>query len=589
MAKIFPIPQNEQYFNKTYASSLTAAGTLLEFYRDVKDGAPGLTMTQNALLTPEEYTLEIDDGGIAIAYATEEGKYRAITSLYMLVKTDGNALPCCKISDKPQFARRGYMLDISRCKMQKPETIKTLIDMLSLLKYNEFQLYMESFCFKYSAYPKYTEDFDCLTAEDIRELDAYCRERFIDLVPNQNCFGHMSHWLGQPEFSHLELTDGETKSSTLNPLLPESFEFVTNLFDSLLPHFSSKYVNVGMDEAYGLGKFQIAHLPKDEVFMDWLARVNDLTTKKYGKTPMFWSDMILNYENAYTQIPENAIALEWGYELIQSQVMAEHCMAYQRKGIKYYVCPSCNTHFSFTGRFDVTSFNLRTAGEVGRKYGAIGYLVTDWGMPGGGCPDFGVWGFLPGALAGQYAWNVGAEQNGETFKADYIRGAQAFLNQYIFGGKNIAEYLYRAANYYLLEPERVHVGTMCGEISQYPLDVTAYYTFFDLKNTPYDFYFDNIIGYMSKIIADLEEIDYDPTYKREMILNCKMVVLCADLCKVRIHQAVTAEHKDELIAMIDEIAPEFRELWCNRNYEKGVEVYLGVIARMKAQLPDFVK
>ena len=66
-----------------------------------------------------------------------------------------------------------------------------MIDFLAALKYNEFQLYMEGDCFKYAAYPKETADFDCLTPEDIEELDAYCRQRFIDLVPNQNSFGHM--------------------------------------------------------------------------------------------------------------------------------------------------------------------------------------------------------------------------------------------------------------------------------------------------------------------------------------------------------------------------------------------------------------
>ena len=34
--------------------------------------------------------------------------------------------------------------------------------------------------FKYAAYPKETADFDCLAPEDIRELDQYCRDRFID-------------------------------------------------------------------------------------------------------------------------------------------------------------------------------------------------------------------------------------------------------------------------------------------------------------------------------------------------------------------------------------------------------------------------
>lgn len=71
-------------------------------------------------------------------------------------------------------------------------------------------------------------------------------------------FGHMYTWLKKPKFHHLGLFEKEDEvPSTLNPLLPESFEFVCNLYASLLPHFSSDYVNIGLDEAFGLGRYQI--------------------------------------------------------------------------------------------------------------------------------------------------------------------------------------------------------------------------------------------------------------------------------------------------------------------------------------------
>ena len=93
-----------------------------------------------------------------------------------------------------------------------------------------------------------------------------------------------------------------------------------------------------------------------------------------------------------------------------------------------------------------------------------------------------VWSLVPAALCGQYGWNTGARQDGETFKADFIRAAEVYVNEHIFDGVPVARLLYRLANYYLLEPERVHVGTMCGELFTRPFHETGYFWFFDLKD-----------------------------------------------------------------------------------------------------------
>ena len=69
-----------------------------------------------------------------------------------------------------------------------------MVDILSDLKYNQLQLYMESFVYEYKNFPEYTKDTDPLTQAEIRELDAHCKERFMLLVPNQNSFGHMAAW-----------------------------------------------------------------------------------------------------------------------------------------------------------------------------------------------------------------------------------------------------------------------------------------------------------------------------------------------------------------------------------------------------------
>ena len=585
---LYPQPRKMELQNGQYAVKCAYEGIdLAAFFKVIRNGNEDVTVSSAPLMEKEEYKLVVCESGVSISSSTDEGLFRAATTLHQLIRRTKGALPCLVIEDKPEIARRGYMLDISRGRMPNVQSIKSMIDFLVSLKYNEFQLYMEGDCFKYAAYPKETESFDCLTPADIEELDAYCRERFMDLVPNQNSFGHMYTWLKKPDFHHLGLFEDENETpSTLNPLLPESFEFMCNLYKSLLPHFSSEYVNIGLDEAYGLGRYQIEEYckerGKDVVFMEWLNKLNDHIKETYGKRVMFWADMIYNYPQSYHMVPKDAVALEWGYELIQSQRMTDHCIAYRDAGVRYYVCPSCNTHGALTGRMDVTTFNIRTCAELAVEYGAEGLLLTDWGD--GGHPQFGVWSMVPCALAGQYGWNTGKKQDGESFKAEFIRGAEAFVDEEMFGGAKVSNLLYRMCNYYLLEPERVHVCTMSAKHLTLPISETKYAHLFDLKDSYDDFYFDNVIDYVRRVLADIETVEFDERMKREIRINSQMVILGSEICKIKLNPAPTAEKVDELVAMIDAIRAEYVELWNFRNYEKGIEKFLTHIDSRRAEL-----
>ncbi|MBQ7119694.1 MAG: family 20 glycosylhydrolase [Oscillospiraceae bacterium] len=590
---IFPRPAKQELLSGTYALKEDyTTFELVSFYNAIKDGKCEISYAKNALLSNEEYYLSVNDNGIELTAACDCGLFRGATSLLQLIKKHRGIIPCLYIEDKPEISRRGYMLDISRCRMPKLETYKKLIDFLSSLKYNELQIYMEGDCFKYSAYPKYTEDFDCLTASDIKELEVYCRERFIDLVPNQNSFGHLAIWLNKEEFSHLEIRNETTKTGTINPLLPESFEFIGNLYESLLPVFDSEYVNIGLDEAGGLGKFQVEEYCRKNgrgtLFMEWLNKLAALVKEKYGKKVMFWADMIYKYPELYNLIPRDSVIMEWGYELIQSQMMTDHAMTFRDAGLNYYVCPSCNTHKSFVGRMDVTTFNIRTSAEIATKYGAKGILLTDWGC-GEGHPHFGVWSYVPIALCGQYGWNTGAEQDGETFKADFIRNSEDYVDEFFFGGVKVARFMYRMANYYLLEPERVHVGTMCGAMFQYPITQTNYAYLYDMADSGDAFYFDNVIGYVEKILPDIEKLDFDEQHKREIILNSKMIILAAEMNKLRIGVSLREERVRELLTLSEYIEKEYYDLWCRRNYEKGVELFLSFVADRKKDLQNLLK
>ena len=585
---IFPKPQYVEQKEGVYRMKTQLQScTLPEFFAQIKMGCTDVRCVNAPLMGKEEYELCVDEQGVCISSACDEGLFRAATTLRQLLRRGKGEIACMLVKDKPEIARRGYMIDISRGRKPRVETITMMIDFMAELKYNEFQLYMEGDCFKYAAYPAETADFDCLTPEDIRELDAYCKARFIDLVPNQNSFGHMYTWLKKPAFHHLGLFEREDEvPSTLNPLLEESYEFVCNLYASLLPHFSSEFVNIGLDEAYGLGRYQIEEYcrekGKDVVFMEWLNKLNDHIRDMYGKKVMFWADMIYNYPQSYHMVPKDAIALEWGYELIQSQRMTAHCIAYRDAGVRYYLCPSVNTHGSLTSRMDVTTFNIRTCAELAVEYGAEGLLLTDWGD--GGHPQSWIWSAAPMALCGQYGWNTGAKQDGETFKADFIRNAEVITDEFFFDGAPVSRLMYRMANYYLLEPERVHVCTMCAKQLTLPLSETKYAHLFDMKDSGDDFYFDNVIDYVRRVQADIEKHQFDALLQREIRLTAQMIELGAEICKVKLHPAQSLDRVDDLVAMIDRILPEFIDLWNIRNYEGGSARAGGYFESRRAEL-----
>ena len=207
---------------------------------------------------------------------------------------------------------RGYMLDVSRDKVPTMETIRSMVKSLALLRYNSLQLYMEH-TFAFAAHEPVWAGYTPFTAEEIMELDSFCREHFIELVPNLNSFGHLQKWLIHEEYDHLaELRGG----NVLRPCR-ESLEFMDRLYAEFLPNFTSRKVNIGCDETFDLGKGKSAALCRKKgetrVYLDFLKKVADRAEKR-GFSVEFWGDIILHQPDLIGELPRGITALEWGYE-----------------------------------------------------------------------------------------------------------------------------------------------------------------------------------------------------------------------------------------------------------------------------------
>ena len=206
------------------------------------------------------------------------------------------------------------MLDISRDRVPTMETLKLIVDILARYRYNQLQLYTEH-TFQYEGHEEVWEDSSPMTPREISKLQMYCQVQGIELVPNQNSFGHMERWLVHPKYNSLAkfpkggaITPwGAIKKfpTTLDPSNPGSIALVEDLFQQLLPHFESEFFNIGCDETF--------EISDPEEYFGFLMKVVEVA-RRHGKRPMFWGDIILKHPEFIDRLPKDLIALDWGYE-----------------------------------------------------------------------------------------------------------------------------------------------------------------------------------------------------------------------------------------------------------------------------------
>jgi hypothetical protein len=359
----------------------------------------------------EGYALMIGAEGITIHYRQDSGLRAATASLRQLLREYGRRLPRLTIRDYPDFSRRGVMLDISRGRVPNLRTLLELVEDLADFKINEFQLYTEH-TFAYRNFEPVWRDWGALTGGDILQLDARCRELGIDLVPNQNSFGHLRYWLEYPPLRKLAETQQPYEGaggtflrypSTLAPNHPGTLPLLRELYDELLPHFTSRQFNVGCDETWDLGLGQSRRLcetkGKGRVYVDFLKRIYREVSAR-DRQMMFWGDIILHHPELIKELPKNVIALNWGYEA--DHPFEKEAGLFAKSKIPFYVCPGTSTWMSLIGRHDVGFANLRVAAIAGRRHGALGYLNTDWGD--GGHPQPLAVSYAPYLMGAALSW-----------------------------------------------------------------------------------------------------------------------------------------------------------------------------------------
>jgi hypothetical protein len=352
--------------------------------------------------SPQGYWLRVLKTGIELEASDQAGVRYGKATLAQLLRTSAKTLPGMEIEDWPDFAVRGVMLDISRDKVPTMKTLLQLVDRLACCKLNQLQLYTEH-TFAYRGHERVWRSASPMTPGEVKRLDRYCRDRGIELVPNQNSCGHMERWLAHEPYKQLAESTGPWRSpfgdirtvpAVLNPLDPRSLKLVTGLYNQLLPNFSSRLLNAGCDETFELGQGRSSEVCKKrgvgQVYLDFVLKLHR-AIKKRGRRMMIWSDVVHQHAGLVRRLPEGIIGLVWGYE--PDHPFDRQAAAMRRAKLEFYVCPGTSSWCSFSGRTQEALANIHNAALSGLRHGAKGLLVTDWG-------DFGHRQYLPASYGG---------------------------------------------------------------------------------------------------------------------------------------------------------------------------------------------
>lgn len=241
------------------------------------------SLSDEAWVNSQGYIITCSDKILAVHSKSEQGAFYAVETLRQVLCLDEKheTLSCetFGVEDSPKYLHRGLSFDIARHFFDK-ETILKTIDLISRVKLNVFHLHLsddQGFRIESTKFPKLNEISSFrngseqrlhgkteivkerhggfLTKQDVREIVAYAKERFVDVIPELDVPGHCVALLAAyPEYScRQKQFDVRERWGISTDLLcfgkDETYGFICELIDEIAELFPSEYFHLGGDEA----------------------------------------------------------------------------------------------------------------------------------------------------------------------------------------------------------------------------------------------------------------------------------------------------------------------------------------------------
>lgn len=355
----------------------------------------------------ESYEMRIAKHTVEIQADNLKGAYFGIKALKLLLGFGGHVLTYGTIREEPDFANRAVMLDVSRGKMPEIEYLKHLVCVLSDLGYNILQIYCEDKLFL-PKHPNLGKLTGAYTEAEIRELDRHCCRHFMELQPCIQTYSHMHGVLRTPGY---EMLSENQDLFSLAAGKEEVYEFLEEELAEVLPWFSSKTVNITMDEAYDLGtghsRESVQKKGKTAVFAEHIKRVIEIAERQGAEKVMMWGDGVVKYPELQEQLPDDVILIDWNYNP-QSEYPSLN--AFHEGRHEFWAAAGVSTWNSIFPRVYNMYQNIIVYSSQAKEMGAEGFMLTDWGDYGH-CQPLGLslYGYLLGGCQAFHAERIDAK------------------------------------------------------------------------------------------------------------------------------------------------------------------------------------
>lgn len=338
------------------------------------------------------FRITITESMIEIWGESDEDIFTAVQTIkVMLTLCETDSLLTMEVVDWSDIKKRGAVLDISRDRVISLDSLRSLIDSYALVRMNQLILYIEH-TFAYEGHRIINEDSSPFTKEEILLIDEYCAQRGIELIINQNSFGHMERFLKHDRYRSLgENPDGftdpwghfRTVDTTVCPTDENVLDLFTDLYGQIAPLSRSRFFHVGGDEPWGFGEGRSREECEkrgiENVYADYMNSLNAIVSS-LGKKMMIWADFVMRYPSIISKLRKGTVLMQWGYE--ESHPVDQECAILEASGFPFYVCCGTSAWNSLSGRWYNALAHITKGLASAKSSNAEGFMITEWGDNG---------------------------------------------------------------------------------------------------------------------------------------------------------------------------------------------------------------
>lgn len=258
------------------------------------------------------YSLHVAGKAVVCQANTCEGLFYAVQTLLQLMQDRKTEIPGCHIRDWPDIERRYAHIDFGHL-VPTIDTIKQRLVFFSELKINGV-IFTYGNKFKFEKHPKVSHA-SALDKAAVSEIVAFAKERYIDVVPVIQAFGHSANVLVNDEYAHLR--EGNNNITQFCPMHPGTLTLFKEMAEEVLAVHDSPYFHIGADETYFLGSCEkcrrvVKRKGKIGLYIDYVTKACEFVRSK-GRIPMVWDDMLCQSPGDIRRFDKDAIVCYWDY------------------------------------------------------------------------------------------------------------------------------------------------------------------------------------------------------------------------------------------------------------------------------------